>query len=325
MVAKITKGASAGGALLYITRGWTLNAMDSNTASAEPDLMSLEFESQAKMNPRVEINCVHVSLDFSPEDKPKLEADPELMKKIAHDYMARMGIRDTLFVIVRHNDHAHPHCHIVYSRIDNNGRTISDHNDRFRSQKACEDITRQYGLHWGESRKKVNRERLRPHDAARYRISDILEVVTPQCRNWEQLTRTLRANGISVEFKCNPNTGERQGVSFGFDDGRENHVFPGSKVGRKYSFAHLSRTLERNRRAYEQRTRTVSVRAAVAQPASTKEQPSLLEDGISTAVGSIGALGDIFQTHAPDEPLTLEEFDRMRRKYAQKPRRGIKR
>lgn len=325
MVAKITKGASAGGALLYITRGWTLGAMDSNTASAEPDLMCLEFESQAKMNPRVEINCVHVSLDFSPEDRPKLEADPELMKTIAHDYMERMGIGDTLFVIVRHNDHDHPHCHIVYSRIDNNGRTISDHNDRFRSQKACEEITRQYGLHWGESRKKVNRERLRPHDAAKYRISDILEVVTPQCRNWEQLVRTLNANGISVEFKCNPNTGERQGVSFGFDDGKENHVFPGSKVSRKYSFAHLPRTLERNRKAYEQRTRTVSVRATVAEPGPPKEQPSLLEDGISTAVGAIGALGDLFQTHAPDEPLTLEEFDRMRRKYAQKPRRGIKR
>lgn len=325
MVAKITKGASAGGALLYITRGWTLSATDSNTTSAEPDMMCLEFESQAKMNPRVEINCVHISLDFSLEDRPKLEADPELMKKIAHDYMERMGIRNTLFVIVRHNDHDHPHCHIVYSRVDNNGWTISDHNDRFRSQKACEDITRQYGLHWGESRKKVNRERLRPHDEARYRISDILEVVTPQCRNWEQLVRTLNANGISVEFKCNPNTGERQGVSFGFDDGREKHVFPGSKVGKKYSFAHLSRTLERNRRAYEQRTRTVSVRVTMTQPEPPKEQTSLLEDGIGTAVDAIGALGDLFQTHASDEPFTLEEFDRMRRKYAQKPRRGIKR
>lgn len=37
------------------------------------------------------------------------------------------------------NDHDHPHCHIVYSRVVNNGKTISDHNDRFRSQKACED------------------------------------------------------------------------------------------------------------------------------------------------------------------------------------------
>ncbi|MDE6860734.1 MAG: relaxase/mobilization nuclease domain-containing protein [Duncaniella sp.] len=23
------------------------------------------------------------------------------------------------------NDHDHPHCHIVYSRVDNNGKTIS--------------------------------------------------------------------------------------------------------------------------------------------------------------------------------------------------------
>lgn len=93
MVAKITKGSSASGALEYITRNWKLKPMDSSMASDEPDLMCLEFDAQAKMNPRVEINCVHISLDFSPEDKPKLEADPELMKTIAHDYMERMGIR----------------------------------------------------------------------------------------------------------------------------------------------------------------------------------------------------------------------------------------
>ena len=74
MVAKITKGSSASGALGYITRNWELKAMDSNTASDEPDLMCLEFDAQAK-------------------DKPKLDADPELMKTIAHDYMERMGIK----------------------------------------------------------------------------------------------------------------------------------------------------------------------------------------------------------------------------------------
>ena len=324
MVAKITKGSSASGALEYITRNWKLKPMESCMASDEPDLMCLEFDAQAKMNPRVEINSVHISLDFSPEDKPKLEADPELMKTIAHDYMERMGIRDTLFVIVRHNDHDHPHCHIVYSRVDNNGKTISDHNDRFRSQKACEDITRQYGLHWGESRKKVNRERLRPHDAAKYHISDILEVLVSQCRNWEQIERTLTANGISVEFKCNPNTGERQGVSFGYDDGKENHVFPGSKVGKEYSFAHLSRTLDRNQKSYEKRTRSIEVQATWANLTPPKEQASVLEEGVGMAVGAIGALGDLFQTHAPEGPQTLEEFDRMRKKYAQKPRRGLK-
>lgn len=325
MVAKITKGSSASGALGYITRDWKLKLMESKTASDEPDLMCLEFDAQAKMNPRCEVNCIHISLDFSHEDKPKLEKDPELMKKIAHEYMERMGVKDTLFVIVRHDDHDHPHCHIVYSRVDNNGKTISDHNDRFRSQKVCEEITHKYGLHWGESRKNVNRERLRPHDAAKYHISDTLEVVVPQCRNWDQLQRTLLANGISVEFKCNPNTGKREGVSFGYNDGKENHVFPGSKVGRVYSFAHLSKTLDRNQRNYEARTRTVHVQATWAKPEPPKEEPSTLEQGIGLAASAFGAMGNMFQTHAPEDPMTLQEFDKMQQKYKPRPRKGIRR
>lgn len=43
------------------------------------------------------------------------------------------------------------------------------------------------------------------------------------------------------------------------------------------------------------------------------------------AVGAVGALGDLFQTHAPEDPQTLQEFDRMQRKFSKKPGRGIKR
>lgn len=50
----------------------------------------------------------------------------------------------------------------------------------------------------------------------------------------------------------------------------------------------------------------------------------MLEEGVGMTVGAIGALGDLFQTHAPEDPQTLEEFDRMRKKYVQKPRRGLK-
>ena len=31
----------------------------------------------------------------------------------------------------------HPHCHIVFNRVDNNGKTISYKNDRYRNEKVC--------------------------------------------------------------------------------------------------------------------------------------------------------------------------------------------
>jgi type IV secretory pathway VirD2 relaxase len=70
------------------------------------------------------------------------------MIAIAHDYMCRMGIKETQYIIARHHDTDHPHIHIVFNRIDNNGRTISDHNDLFRSEKICKELTSRYGLYF---------------------------------------------------------------------------------------------------------------------------------------------------------------------------------
>ena len=37
-----------------------------------------------------------------------------------------MGIRDTQFLLFRHHNTANPHCHLVYNRINNEGKTITD-------------------------------------------------------------------------------------------------------------------------------------------------------------------------------------------------------
>lgn len=49
--------------------------------------------------------------------------------RITQKYMKKMGIVDTSYIIVRHLDKDYPHCHIVFSRIDNHDETISDKND----------------------------------------------------------------------------------------------------------------------------------------------------------------------------------------------------
>ena len=48
-----------------------------------------------------------------------------LMTQIAKEYMQKMGITDTQYLLVRHLDQPHPHCHLVYNRVGNNGQTIS--------------------------------------------------------------------------------------------------------------------------------------------------------------------------------------------------------
>lgn len=43
------------------------------------------------------------------------------MLDIAKEYMQRMGITDTLYLLVRHLDQPHPHCHLVFNQVGNDG------------------------------------------------------------------------------------------------------------------------------------------------------------------------------------------------------------
>ncbi|MFR4025552.1 MAG: relaxase/mobilization nuclease domain-containing protein [Alistipes indistinctus] len=58
------------------------------------------------------------------------------MTQIAREYMEKMNVCDTQYILVRHTDREHPHCHLVYNRVDNRGKAIPDGNDRYRSRKS---------------------------------------------------------------------------------------------------------------------------------------------------------------------------------------------
>ena len=99
------------------------------------DTIAQGFVGQASMNPKVTRPVGHIALSFSKKDLPCLNND--VMARITREYMERMGIKDTQYIIGRHFDKEHPHVHIAFNRIDNNGKTISDRNDRFRSERIC--------------------------------------------------------------------------------------------------------------------------------------------------------------------------------------------
>lgn len=99
---------------------------------------------------KVRNNTVHISLNFSPEDK----LNSELMGKIAIDYMKRIGFENQPFLVYRHTDTAHPHIHIVSSPIRTTGRTINLHNiARRKSEPARKAIEQEYQLIQAETKR----------------------------------------------------------------------------------------------------------------------------------------------------------------------------
>lgn len=169
--------------------------------------------------------------------------------------MDKMGIVETPYIIVRHNDTEHPHCHIVFSRIDNYGKTISDKNDRVRNVKACRELTDKYLLYVAPGKESVKREQLRGTDRIKYEIYDAVKAALPHCLNWDELQNRLEGSGITVTFKDKGNTGQKEGVIFT----KDGQSFNGSKVDRQFSFSKLDAALEVNARNSESREASQSV------------------------------------------------------------------
>ena len=160
-----------------------------------------------------------------------------LMRDIAKEYMQRMGITDTQYLLVRHLDQPHPHCHLVYNRVGNDGQTISDKNIKIRNAKVCRALTEKYGLQLAPGKESVRRERLREPDKTKYEIYDAIKTNLPDCGNWNDLELRLKERGIAMRYKYCGSTNQKQGVLFcknGFE-------FSGSKIDSQFSYSKLNR------------------------------------------------------------------------------------
>ena len=252
MIAKIVKGRGFGGVVRYIFDAKKEAELLDSDGLRLKDLDSIvhSFMAQQELNPRVSKPVCHVSLSFSVEDNDKLSS--EMMVKIARDYMEKMGISNTQYIIGRHYDKEHQHLHLVYNRVDNNGKTITDKNDRFRSEKICKELTTKYGLYFATGKENVKRHRLKEPDKTKYEIYDTLKRQVPQAKSWQDLINRLRKENISVEFKMRSGTNEPQGVKFS----KNGYSFNGSKIDREFSFTKIDKQIEQNSQIHQPQEQT---------------------------------------------------------------------
>ena len=125
MIAQISTGEGFGGLVNYandIIKKDTVIIASYGVNLSSNATITASFKAQAKARPTIQKFVGHISLSFSPDDQEKL--DDEKIAEIAKEYMRRMGIVNTLYVIFRHFDQPHPHIHIIYNRVDNEGNGI---------------------------------------------------------------------------------------------------------------------------------------------------------------------------------------------------------
>ena len=309
MMAKIVKGSGARGIVDYILDNKKQATLIDCQGVLFNDNSSIArcFIAQSQLNPRVDKFIGHISISFSKQDLPRLT--DELMIQISREYMDKMGIRDTQYIIGRHYDKEHPHVHIAFNRVDNNGKTISDKNDRYRSERICKELTRKYGLYFANGKEQVKTHRLKEPDKTRYEIYQVLKREVARCSNWNTLLKRLKAEGIDVHFKYKGKTDEIQGIVFS----KNGYHFNGSKIDRNFSYSKIDKALygnnqEETQRKYEPRDMQISH--------FDNREPELIS-------GSLGLLD--FTSSSDVDSHEEAEFRRlMQKKKKKKNSRGFK-
>ena len=277
------------------------------------------FECQRHLNSRVRHWCGHISLSCSPKDAERM--NDEFMVKLALEYMDKMGIKNTQFIIVRHLDKEHPHCHIVYNRVDNDGKCVSDSFEYYRNNEICDEMKRKYGLTYGENKDQVKTERLKGRPKIRQEIYLAVQAAKRSAKDWTTFQRELAQKGVTVRKKFRRGSTEVDGLSY-FKDGQK---FKASQVDRngRCSYDIICKALDRNKNRQSQPV-SPSPKPMRQQP---KPEPSavgkVLEAGANMVEGLGTALGGLFQVGPAYDPEEEAFINEMKRRQKRKRGRSV--
>ncbi len=241
MIGKVMTGRGFGGVVRYNLQkedAVLLAARGIRTDSIQS--MTDDFNLQRKINKELGKAVGHIALSWSINDKDKLT--PESMAERAKEYMQLMEIKNTQYVIVQHNDKGHPHLHIIYNRVNDNGKTISDQFQKQRNHKVAKELTLKYGYYMAGSKEEVNREQLKGADSLKYELYDTISKQVKHARNWQQLEAWLKRKDINIIFKYKSGSTDIQGISFA----KDGFQLKGSQLDRSLSYGNINKQLISN-------------------------------------------------------------------------------
>ena len=241
MIGKIRKGRSFGGCIRYVTQKDDAEIIASEgvlLGTAEETARS--FRWQCLLSPDVAKPVGHIALSFKPEDAPRLT--DAFMARLAEEYLELMGIRNTQFIVVRHHGTDNPHCHIVFNRVDFDGKVISDSNDFRRNERVTKMLKKKYSLTYSEGKQSVKTEKLHASERVKYEIYRAVKEALRSADTWKEFQNRLLKMGVEMEFKYKGSTNEVQGIRF-IKDGLS---FKGSEIDRSFSWSRLDAALEHN-------------------------------------------------------------------------------
>lgn len=264
MVAKISNGNSLFGALTY-----NLNKVKEEKAhiicsqkiirsiSNNPDLnlalIMKSFEPYLAMNDRIKKPIVHISLN--PDPKDSLSDDD--YKKIAEEYLEKMGFKDQPYLVFKHEDIDRHHIHIVTTRVNDKGEKIPDAHEHYRSMRVCRELEKKYNLHPAVGKnKEFGEEFIKKIDYQKgdikHQISNTLRSLcdTYHFHSFGEYNALLACYNIHAKLVSGERYGEKyNGIVYSATDDKGNIVstpFKSSLFGKRFGFKGLEKIMKRN-------------------------------------------------------------------------------
>ena len=314
MIGKLKKGSSFVGCVRYVTGKdeAKILASDGVLLGTNAEIVQ-SFELQRQLNPRIKKPVGHIALSFKLEYKPRLT--DEFMAKIAIEYMQMMGITDTQFIIVRHHNTDNPHCHVVYNRINNEGKLISDRNDYRRNEQVTKALKSRYGLTYGTDKSKTNTRKLRNAERAKYEIHNVVKDVLKAAGSWQKFKNELAKQGVHLElvYKDKEQT-KVKGIRFC----KDGYSFKGTQISRDYSFGKLNARFEGTENLLSARAKSAQ---QYEQGCHKNEQVPFMTESSQDPWDGISSIG----LFAPANAQTFETFpeDESVKKKKRKRRKGF--
>lgn len=249
------------------------------------------FEAQAMENPRISDPAGHITLSFSEDDKSKLT--DEKMLQIAKDYIKKMGLGKTQWLIVRHYETDKPHCHIVFNMVGNDGKRMESGRNRYKNKRICEALDRKYRLA-KPKREAPDMEKLHGVEKAKAEIRIAATEALANSKDWQTFARELAKKGVSIIPKYRRGTTEMQGVSFQIGD----YKVKGSDVGEQFKFKSLDQY-------FSSFTRQNTTAQTASQATASWQQQSSANSFVDEALKAVRATAEFAKDVVEDAGMSL--------------------
>ncbi|MGA9997414.1 MAG: relaxase/mobilization nuclease domain-containing protein [Pyrinomonadaceae bacterium] len=302
MIGKITGGGSFGGALDYLmkpkeqmqehekeqykerlkdaqrTPGESAPAFEAgerhriiggNMSSDTRADLAQEFRAISRQRPDIEKPVHHASLSAGKSDKITVEQ----WNEIAEKYIEQMGFGDAPYVVIQHRDGSTDHIHILTSRVDLEGKVVSDWQCKNRAEKVIREIEREHGLEQVKLSREVERAAPKRGEIERFNrtgelsakiaLQGHVEVALKDSPTATEFINRLQAVGVeTIPYIKNSRA---TGISFRKGD----ELMKGSDLGPGFSWNALQQrgldyNVERDRPAIEATRQSASVTRAQA-------------------------------------------------------------